>query len=173
MDKRNQRSVIAQETLQISRDGRYAAGGAVIDISKEIAHTKANGCFVPQEQADQLEAGFAMNHGKPTVELCNESTLSVILRLADGSGKLGVLNFASAKNPGGGFLNGAMAQEESLAAASALYVAMILFVQRFSLVSPWTFAMKSSNVYAVVSPVSRSRTERVRPSSSWAPMMTM
>ncbi|MFR3753045.1 MAG: TIGR02452 family protein [Enterocloster sp.] len=32
-----------------------------------------------------------------------------------------VLNFASAKNPGGGFINGAMAQEESLAASSCLY----------------------------------------------------
>ena len=37
---------------------------------------------------------------------------------------VGVLNFASAKNPGGGFLNGSMAQEESLAIASAMYVCM-------------------------------------------------
>lgn len=34
---------------------------------------------------------------------------------------IAVLNFASAKNPGGGFINGAMAQEESLAASSCLY----------------------------------------------------
>ena len=37
------------------------------------------------------------------------------------SGKTAVLNFASAKNPGGGFLGGSQAQEESLARSSALY----------------------------------------------------
>lgn len=35
--------------------------------------------------------------------------------------KIGVLNFASAKNPGGGFLGGSRAQEESLARSSTLY----------------------------------------------------
>lgn len=35
--------------------------------------------------------------------------------------RIGVLNFASAKHPGGGFLTGAQAQEESIARSSTLY----------------------------------------------------
>ncbi|KAF8800269.1 hypothetical protein BYT27DRAFT_6840744 [Phlegmacium glaucopus] len=39
--------------------------------------------------------------------------------------KIGVLNFASAKKPGGGFINGSQAQEESIARTSTLYPSLI------------------------------------------------
>jgi uncharacterized protein (TIGR02452 family) len=45
------------------------------------------------------------------------------------NGKTGCLNFASAKNPGGGFLSGAQAQEESLARNSASYPTLTKFQQ--------------------------------------------
>lgn len=61
-----------------------------------------------------------------------ETTLAALYRLAEQKplppSELGVLNFASAKNPGGGFLGGAQAQEESLARSSALYPCLTRFL---------------------------------------------
>jgi uncharacterized protein (TIGR02452 family) len=59
---------------------------------------------------------------RPTrFEVKNESTLAAARRLVEAGQRPAALNFASAKHPGGGFLGGARAQEESLARASALY----------------------------------------------------
>lgn len=54
-----------------------------------------------------------------TVEMVDMKTLDAALKHREG--KTCVLNFASFKNPGGGFLKGAVAQEEYLCQNSTLY----------------------------------------------------
>lgn len=64
--------------------------------------------------------------GRPRIEVTSEKTGEASRRLVEeGVPHVAALNFASAKNPGGGFLGGAKAQEEDLARCSALYPCLI------------------------------------------------
>lgn len=61
----------------------------------------------------------------PVIEVTGESSLQAAARMTgERPGKVAVLNYASARNPGGGYLNGAQAQEEALCRGSALYATL-------------------------------------------------
>ncbi|MCL1913527.1 MAG: TIGR02452 family protein [Eubacteriaceae bacterium] len=123
---RNNRKIMAGQTLQIISNGEYTVEGVVVHIGDDIARSRDSSELIAQGLADSLEQSFSPSHVKMVIELTDESTLSALLQLQDQfRGGIGVLNFASAKNPGGGFLNGALAQEESLAIASNLYDSQI------------------------------------------------
>ncbi|KAJ7747746.1 hypothetical protein B0H16DRAFT_1663567 [Mycena metata] len=62
---------------------------------------------------------------KTDIVLCHCSTLEGVRLLLPRARKIGVLNFASANRPGGGFLGGARAQEESIARSSNLYSSLM------------------------------------------------
>ncbi len=114
------RKAIARETLGILEQGYYELPSGRVEIAAAHRASVAGSHFFPAEETPPLPPVEAGNQTEVVLWDC--STVEAVLRLAaQGAKGVGVLNFASAKNPGGGFLNGAMAQEESLAASGGLY----------------------------------------------------
>jgi uncharacterized protein (TIGR02452 family) len=112
---------IAQETVSIVERGWYEGPDGVVDIAADVARAvEGTRLHLP----DDVLAEPVPVAGPPAVEVTAESSLDAARRLAAERDGVACLNFASARNPGGGFLNGAQAQEESIARASAIYPAL-------------------------------------------------
>lgn len=110
---------IAHETLQIlaAEEKRFSA-----EAEKSIL-------FTENDLADPL-LDAALVHAT-AIEVTAETTLAALYRLAGAADAVGLLNFASAKNIGGGFKKGSNAQEESLARSSSLFVHLSRFSKPF------------------------------------------
>ncbi len=123
--KKSTRAGLAKETVKICEAGNYlSANGANVSVGEAIRSAKAGTQLHSLEDCASSPVAGGLGAAKLTVT--SESTIAALQRLdAEPGGHLACLNFASAKNPGGGFLGGAEAQEESLARSSALYPCLL------------------------------------------------
>ena len=122
MSRRADWAGIARETLEALHRGRYRApSGRWVSIREQLAHCREGTiAYAPDAH---LPSPVRRDRGTQT-SVINVDTLSAGRSLVEGGHDPVLLNFASAKHPGGGFLLGPRAQEECLARTTGLFHAI-------------------------------------------------
>ncbi len=111
--------------MAIVRRGAYVNRfGRAVDLAAVVAAMVAGTRLVRPDDWDGVIAAGRRAAGSAAaeIEVTGETTLAAAARLG---GSVAALNFASARTPGGGFLSGSGAQEESLARSSALHASLV------------------------------------------------
>ncbi|KAJ7935189.1 hypothetical protein B0H13DRAFT_1949991 [Mycena leptocephala] len=144
---------ITQDTLAAVEHGSYTDSDGNTHTVADFSNSPSATEFYPP---DSSLSSWTTSAPPPTAShqtslvLCKSSTLEGVrycVPLAAGR-KIGVLNFASATRPGGGFLGGARAQEESIARSSNLYSSLMTATgQRFYALHK-SAEMKSNKYYS-------------------------
>ena len=86
---------------------------------------------VVDAMADLIEERKALNYNQKMFLVPTDSVSCLFRYMGKLEGATAILNFASFKNPGGMFLNGSPAQEESLCHQSTLYNVLEAFVDNY------------------------------------------
>lgn len=121
---------IAKETLRILEEGKYItdSGKNVEFLSEQRSAVAGTKLYKPEQAYELLAKENGNKVEKPLViEVTDETTQMAAKRLVqtEGCDDVVLLNYASARNAGGGFINGAKAQEEDLCRCSGLYPCLL------------------------------------------------
>lgn len=128
------RQKLAQETLGAIERGFYTTPAGPVDFAAAQQAAQAGSTLYRPTCGPDLLREFnpAAPPGPPAeVRVYAATTLAAAAQLATEFDRVGVLNFASARHPGGGFLSGSQAQEESLARSSGLYPCLTQFAEMY------------------------------------------
>jgi uncharacterized protein (TIGR02452 family) len=131
---RQNRALMGQETLSILSSGEYQVpNGPVVPIADAMALACAGSRLYPPGDYGELMEKAKGKGGRfeTVIGVSNRTTLEAGREMVSQYGKVACLNFASAKNPGGGFLSGSQAQEESLARSSGLYATLQMYPEYY------------------------------------------
>ena len=121
---------VATETLRILDAGEYQSNTAAPVVFREQLQAAIRGTrlYEPQQGYELLARDVAgTTIGPSRFEVTGETTQIAAHRMAqeEGCSDVVLLNYASARNAGGGFISGAKAQEEDLCRCSGLYPCLI------------------------------------------------
>ena len=112
---------IAKETVAISKLRKYSIKGKEIKLdvnfSSKLYHQ------IPELNKKGKKEG--------EISFINDAVMSVVCNELKDLNNVTILNFASAKHAGGGFLTGSNAQEESIARCSNMYLSLKKFQKDF------------------------------------------
>lgn len=118
----------AADVLRLIDEGEYHTSGINVTFAEQqrfaVDHTRL---YLPDQLTSLRNAARANSVPRISVR---DGTTQVIAQSMTKTASMdavpvGLLNFASARNPGGGFLNGAKAQEEDLCRCSGLYPCLL------------------------------------------------